>query len=290
MKTHTRLLVPIALLALGVVPVHAVMISDDFTNATLGTANVTGASTFTGDHAGGGWLAGWRAASSNTTVSASVLNTTPVNSGGNYFSGTILTAANSTTDRGGIGRSYDFSGNSLATTPFQVSFDFRVGSKSSNLNYDIFDTNTRSPNITSNISWQLEIVNGLWYVRNGATDTQIMNGATAFAFTVGTTYSISVGVDIASGKWSYSINDGSTTVSGSALGFRGTSTGYTSTDGTTGGRWLEVIASEASDVTSASSTTFSLDNVMISTIPEPSTYALLFGAATLGAVCIRRRR
>lgn len=283
MKTHHRLLAPIALLALGVVPLHAVVISDDFTNATPGTANVTGANTFTGDHAGSGWLAGWRAASSNTTVTAAVLNDPPVKSGGNYFSGTIATGANTALDRGGIGRPYDFTGSSLATTPFQVSFDFRVDSKSATLNYDIFDTNTRSPNLTSNISWQLEVVGTSWYVRNGATDTLI----SGMAFAAGTTYSISVGVDIASAKWSYSISDGSTTVSGSALSFRGA--GYTNTDGTTGGRWFEVIASEGSDSNGAS-TTFSLDNVMISTIPEPSTYALLFGVATLGAVCIWKRR
>jgi len=32
-----------------------------------------------------------------------------------------------------------------------------------------------------------------------------------------------------------------------------------------------------------------LDNVTVSAIPEPSTYALLFGAVTFGFVALRRR-
>jgi len=289
MKTHHCLLAPIVLLALAVLPVRAVVpITDDFTNATLGTANLGTNTSFNGDHSGSGWLSGWRSISTNATTSGQVLNTAPVNSSGKYFSSTIATSAVTSIDKGAVGRGYDFTGNSFASSVFTESFDFRVDTLVANLRYDIFDNQTRANAPGTVTSWQLEALNGLWYVRNGATDT-----STGLAYSAGTTYSISVTVDNTTAKWNYSIFDGTTTVSGTALSFRATTlANATVTDtGLSGARWLMVAASEIVDA-SATSTTFSLDNVIINSaaIPEPSTTALLFGAATLGAVCIWKRR
>ncbi|MFA6286645.1 MAG: PEP-CTERM sorting domain-containing protein [Opitutaceae bacterium] len=283
MKTH-RLLAPIALLVLVALPARAALpIVENFNSYTASPTDVTGIGSSPGfGGTGNGWLSGWRSSTSNTTVTAKVLDTTPLNSGGNYFSTTIATGATTSVDRGGIGRGYDFTGNSLATTAFNVNFDFRVDTLVANLRYDIFDTSARGFSPNSNTSWQLEAHDGFWFVRNGALDT-----STGMAFSAATTYSISIGVNTATSKWSYSIYDGSTTVSGTALNFRGNGTNTDTNPA--GARWFMVTAGEIADA-AAASTTFSLDNLVISTIPEPSTTALLFGAATLGAVCIWRRR
>jgi hypothetical protein len=286
MKTYRRL-APIALLALAALPLRAVTITEDFNSYTASSTDVSGIGGSPGfGGTGNGWLSGWRNSLSNTTGTAKVLNTTPVNSGGNYFSGTIATGATTSVDRGGIGRAYDFTANSLATTVFNVGFDFRVDTLDTNLRYDIFDNSIRGTGPSAGTtSWQLEALNGFWYVRDGTNDT-----STGMVFAAGTTYSISLAVNTATSSWTYSIYNGSTTVTGTAA-FRGVA-GGTATDtttGTVGARWLMVAATEQIDA-AASSTTFSLDNVVISAIPEPSTTALLFGAATLGAVCIRRRR
>jgi hypothetical protein len=284
MKISYRLLAPIALTALALVPVHAVTITEDFNSYTASSTDVTGIGGAPGfGGTGNGWLSGWRNSVSNTTVTAKVLDTTPVNSGGNYFSTTIATGATTSVDRGAIGRAYDFTGNSFATTAYNVNFDFRVDTANANLRYDIYDISNRASAPNGNTSWQLEVHDGFWFVRNGATDT-----STGMAFSAAITYSISLTVDSATSKWSYNIDNGSTTVSASALSFRGSGTAGTDTT-PAGARWLMVAASEITDA-AATSITFSLDNVSISTIPEPSTYALLLGAAAVGAVSLRRRR
>ena len=282
----------IALLCLTL-PAHAVTIVEDFNQYTASDTaissttltNVPGYGT-----TGGGWLQGWRSASSSgATTSVKVLNTTPLNSSGNYFFGTLTSNATTTgtKDSFGLCKAYDVTGNSLASaTAIYTNFDLRVDSTTTTMQLDIIDNQTRGTG-SVNGSWQIRTVNGFWSVVSGTSTVT----STGLAFAAGTTYSFAIVSNPTTFKWDYTISDGSTSVSGSGLDFRVSSFTVDSTTGSVGGRWFTVAASETTD-TASQSTTFSLDNISISTsaIPEPSTYAVLVGAASLGLVVIGRRR
>src|SRR5689334_5191342 len=121
MKTPIHLLVPLGLLTLTL-PARAFTASEDFSSyaapTTFSGANLAaaaGAGTAGTGAAGNGWLNGWRSASSTVSAGAQVINTSPVNSGGNYLSGTFTTnSSGSTADSIALGRAYDVTGGSLA--------------------------------------------------------------------------------------------------------------------------------------------------------------------------------
>ena len=280
----------LALLGLFAPSVRAVTIVEDFNQYTASDTPVTGLGAVPGyGTTGGGWLEGWRtAATSGATSSVKVLNASPVNSGGNYFSATLTSnATTGVTDAIGLGKAYDVAGNSLASaTAIYTNFDLRVDSITATMQLDIIDNAARG---TGNVngSWQIRAVNGAWYILNGGTVT-----STGMAFNAGTTYSIAIVSNPTTFKWDYTISNGSTSVSGTDKSFRVSSFVTDATAGSVGGRWFLATATETSDI-SSQSTTFSLDNISISTvspIPEPSTYALLLGAASLGLVLVARRQ
>jgi hypothetical protein len=272
---------------------RAVTITEDFGSYTASSTPVTGLTAAPGfGTTSGGWLSGWRqAATPGASASASVLNTSTVNSGGNYFSATL--SAQSTTggspaiDGIGLGKAYDVAGNSLASaSALFYNFDVRIDSLPSTMQLDILDNGARG---TGNIngSWQVRAVNGFWRVLSGGSVI-----TTTMAFSAGTTYSFSIVSNPATFKWDYTISDGSTSVSGTGINFRVSSFVTDTASGSVGGRWFLATASEITD-TAGQSATFSVDNISISTtspIPEPSTFALLVGAAALGLASRRRRR
>lgn len=294
MKTPVHLLVPLGLLTLTL-PARAFTASEDFssysTPTTFSGANLAGAAgagTAGTGAAGNGWLNGWRSASSTVTAGAQVINTSPVNSGGNYLSGTFTSNSTGTTaDSIALGRAYDVTGGSLAgETSLYINFDFRADSVPSTMRYDIFENLGRATGATS-ASFNFRTVGGFWNTIAGTGSTLT---ATTMAFNAGTTYSFAIVLNPVNATWSYSISDGTASVSASSLGFRVASFDTDATAGSAGGRWFEVVGTETTNVLSQT-TTFSLDNLSISTsaIPEPSACALLVGATVLGLVSLRRR-
>lgn len=287
-KLRALALPALALVALSSAA-QAVTITENFNSYTASETPVTGLAASPGfGTTTGGWLTGWRSASSTTAATARILDSSPFTGGGNYMSGTLT--ANSTTgalDRIALNKAYDVAGNSLASaTAIYTNFDLRVDSMPATMNLEILDNGARGTG-NINASWILRISNGFWSVFDGSTVT-----STGFAATAGTTYSVSIVSNPVTFKWDYTISNGSTSVSGTSLDFRTSSFVTDNTAGSEGGRWFLVTASETTDI-AGQSTTFSIDNIVISTtapIPEPSTFALLGGVVALGAAATRRRR
>lgn len=280
------------LLGLSSVSVQAVTFTENFNSYTASSTPVTGLTAAPGfGGATGGWLTGWRSASSwATPASARVLDTNPVRSGGNYFAGTFTAnSATGTADSIALNRAYDVTGNSLATvTALYYNFDLRIDSfNAATMSFDLSDNAGRSTLGNSGSSWEIRSVNGFWNVFNSSTPTP-----TTMAVTADTTYSFSIVMNPVTKKWDYSIGNGSSSVSGSALNFRGSAFATDNTSGSVGGRWFTIGAFETTD-TASQAATFSIDNISISTtspIPEPSAFALLGGAVALAAAATRRRR
>lgn len=293
------LIATLSVAALTTTTALAFTASEDFgsytapTTLTSGLGTTSGAGTAGTGASGNGWLTGWRsAATSGSSATAGVINTTPVNSGGNYFSATLTSSATTgALDSVSVGRAYDATGGSLASaTSLSMSFDFRVDSiTTSRTSYDIFDNKTRSSGASStNTSFQFRAVNGVWNYFDGSSSTPI---ATSLAFTQGVTYSFNVTLNPVSATYSFVISDGTNSASGNSLGFRASSFATDTNPDSSGGRWLTVAGFENSD-NASQSTSFSLDNIAITTaaIPEPSSAALLIGAASLALVATRKRR
>ncbi|MFA6961665.1 MAG: PEP-CTERM sorting domain-containing protein [Opitutaceae bacterium] len=289
----------ITLLGLVALPLSAVTITGDFSDYTAPSSEGPALTTAAGFAPPGGnstgWLNGWRSAGhsggAGATVTAQVLDTSPINSGGNYLSGvfTANSVASGTKDGFSLTRAYDVAGNSLASaTALYVNYDLRVDSINvSTMNINLFDANVRSTTGSSTVSsWQIVVQNGVWRAYNGGTLTTL----SGLSFNAGVTYSVAIVANPTTFKWDFTISDGLSSVSGTNFGFRANNF---STDSTTGdGRWIGFGAVESTDIASQSAT-FSLDNIYIGTtaaIPEPSSYALLFGAASLGLMLIGKRR
>lgn len=292
MKTHPHTLAALCLLVLAAaIPVHAFNASEDFSSYTPPvTFNTTSLSTTPGagtagtGATGNGWLTGWRTASSNVTATGVVTNATQINGGANYLAATITASSSNTSlNNGSFGRAYDAAGGGLATAPaVNIQFDFRVDSVPSTMRFDLFENRTRDTGASS-ATYNFRTSGGFWNYFNGASSV-----ATTLAFTAGTVYTFNITLNPVASTYSFTLSDGTTSVSASAIAFR--TAGFTS-DATeaVGGRWLLFNSSETADVASQS-TTFSLDNISVSAVPEPSAFAALAGLATLGLVTSSRRR
>ncbi|RRJ99001.1 PEP-CTERM sorting domain-containing protein [Opitutaceae bacterium TAV4] len=290
----TTALLALALFAAAQHPARATIIADDFSAYTVGT-QVT--SQVQPGGVGNGWLSGWRISSGSLASggNVSVISaTTPFDSGGNYMSSTIKTAAGNTSSGGGFGRAYDAQTISTnGTNAFEISFDFRAdlasGDLPDNLRYNIFDGQTRASFYDSKCTWILSAYDGKWHVSNGSTANFV---ATTLTFAANTTYSITIKEDPAAKTWTLSITDGTNSATNTNLGFCATT--WATDASTANARWLNFAATEI--IPSGSTTTtgltgvFSVDNVSISTVPEPATLALLFGAAVAAIASLRRLR
>ncbi|MFH1500265.1 MAG: hypothetical protein ABII82_20865 [Verrucomicrobiota bacterium] len=299
MKAPTQHIAVSALLLIASLPAaRAFTAAEDFSAYTAPTAftntallNSAGAGTAGTGADGNGWLNGWRTSTSTGLAqTVGVQNTTPVNSGGNYLSATILTKSTSgdtIKDSTSVARAYDAAGGDLATaTALNISFDFRVDSiDAANMRYDLFENLNRATGATST-SFNFRTSSGVWNYFDGANFV-----ATTMTFEAGTTYAFSIDLDPVNSTYTFTLGNGTTSVSSvSAAAFRTTGFGTDTSTGSDGGRWLTFNANETTNVL-GQTTSFSVDNILIttSTIPEPSAAALVMGLTTLGLVSVRRR-
>lgn len=281
-----RLASAAALLLLAIPALRAALpITENFSSYSVGSVPSSGTNSYLADPGFGGtvtdaWVSGWRSAASNVTPRGSVSSASPLNGGGNYFSTTLEASTSSTAlNYGAVGRAYAATANGLTTTAHTLSFDFRFDALPSTMKFDIFDASGRSNSPGTGTAWQLTNNGGVWSYWNGST-----NVATSMSVVIGTTYSIAINVNPVANTYGFSIGNGVTSVSAADLGFR--TSGF-ATDGN-GGRWLEFGAYELSDV-AGQTAGYSIDNITISSVPEPSAFALLAGLSMLGFTARRRR-
>jgi hypothetical protein len=264
MHPRHRFLSSLPLLLAAALPARGLPITEDFNSYPAGTditRDLTANGGF-GQGTDGLWLAGWRSANSNVTISAVITNTKPLSkSSANYFSGTIATnAAYTSLDSGAFGRPYDITTNSLAKEPFKVSFDFRADSASEKFRFDIYDNKGRAPN-ANGASWQLIARNGLWHVRSGRTEIP-----TLLPFANGVHYAVSIKVDPVNFKWSVVIDSGTAQATLDGLDFRQPVFSGDNNMPAEGGRWFMIAASETTE-TGTDMATFAIDNISITTAP-----------------------
>ncbi|CAM2978727.1 PEP-CTERM sorting domain-containing protein [Rariglobus hedericola] len=293
---HPSSLTAFGLLVLAAaVPARAFSAAEDFSSYSAPTTftnaaviSTAGAGTAGTGASGNGWLTGWRSSTSTGLAqTVGVNNSSPVNSGGNYLTANIVTKSDGADvgkDATSIARAYDVVGGGLAaSSAVTVSFDFRVDAiDTANMRYDLFDNSTRGTGATS-ASYNFRTSNGVWGYFNGITLVE-----TTMAFTAGTTYSFSIVLNPIASTYTFSLGNGVTSVSGTSAAFRNSGFATDAATGSVGGRWLTFNANETTNVL-GQTTTFSVDNISISAVPEPSTYALFSGAAFLGTAALRRR-
>jgi len=225
--------------------------------------------------AGDGWSGAW-VENSSTDISATVINTSPLNGGGNYLSVTNNDTGTSTSGDC-VGRRYTDFGSVVLTAPHTISFDFRLDTPTSQIlgsGDQLIFVNARGTVLGGDNGygiWTVPVSGALkWGWRNGN------NGVTSTMDVVtGTVYHFTIDLDPAAHKYEVTISNGTTSVSSGLVGYRNTS--YT---------YLDYIDFFSKDVNLPSDPiTFSLDNLRI--VPEPATAALLACAAAAGL--LRRR-
>lgn len=238
--------------------------------------------------AGSGWAGAWTL-TSNAGVSraASVANTSPLASGyRNYLETVVTNNGTSTGARAGtLYRQIDSSSVDLASV-FTVSFDFRSpDAANANGPFSIIQSSASALGRTAANTWSVYLKSdGYWYALNGnkagaGTESQLL------AYTANTTYHFSVTVDATTQSYSVSasaIGGGSATLNN--LGFR--------TSDTSAGAFLNFVATSSSTSTDGSDkviNTFAIDNIVVTAIPEPSSFALMAGFGGLAFVMLRRR-
>lgn len=278
-----------SLLAIASVASQATtLITDDLNSYAVGNSVTTG-QTHLGS-IGQGWLSPWRASSGNAnSVKSTITNTDSLSSGENYFSTTIITSAGKTQQAGSGGslsRAYDATSiSSSGTTAFGVSFDFRADSFDNNMRFNLADAKNRGAFYDSTATWVLSAYDGYWHISNGTQFT-----STGLPFAAGITYSISINENPMTRMWDVTISSSSGSVQLNNLSFRTTSWA-TATD-PENGRWLTFSSSEIINASETSigdlQASFSVDNIVISSIPEPATTALFIGFLLFGLAAFRR--
>jgi hypothetical protein len=216
-----------------------------------------------------------------------VLNTAPINGGGNY-----LNVTTTTLNDNAVGR--QFNGLTPSLTPVSFSFDLRidslVGWDNANDYLTVHANNSLSTyNVSAASSFIIRAFGASpaagknaneWLFYNGASNAGGYSAAnflnSGMTITAGTTYSFTIINDPATKKYNASIFDGVNTVSASDLG------------------WRSSVASTALALNqrvgnSGDSLTYSLDNILIQEAPEPTSISLaLLGGLSL--IALRRRQ
>lgn len=295
LQKTSKLLTPVlGALALGICSANAAVSTLTFSNGT-GTGSFD---QYTGT-AGSGWAGAWGTNIWNSGSfaaaggSATVINTTPINGGGNYLSVTGVNAAAGSITYG-VNRQWSSAGFDFSSG-VQFEFDLRV------LNIQISGSNQqigiRASNVAENVaataapsgntSWALASSGSGWSVWNGTAFTDLkLNG------TGGGT-----GVISANSNWHFTITTTAAdtyTASvfnlaspGNVYSFSGLTLGNKSDAGLTVLNFLD-------NVTTGKTGGFAIDNISVtslaSPVPEPSSFALIAGAAGLGFGALRRRR
>jgi hypothetical protein len=223
---------------------------------------------------GDGWLSGWTT-SGGSAPAGTVVNTTPlVSGGGNYLSSSVANIGASASS-GLVFRKFD---SSLTTSPsYTVSFNFRLDTALAGAQvFNIFAANTASlggPSAADlwEISVQANSNGGKWKIGSNATTMLATQGLT-YAFTL----TITPGVG-----YTASIFNGTTTYTTPSIAFRtGSSTG-------------DYLYFGATSVAASTTVGYSIDSIVISSIPEPADIATIFASVSLLAAMggiVRRRR
>ena len=259
--------------------------------STLGFTGGTGTASFdqyTGI-AGGGWNGAW--GSSGTASTVAVSSTTPIGSGGNYLS--VINT--NTTGDSPIYRQFDSTLGQSVTAAYQVSYSLRLDTLGNfnNVNdYISLSDSATSGGTSTTSSFFIRAFGavsgtanaGVWAFYNGPQNGGGYNSNlwinSSMALTAGTTYSFTINIDPTTKTYSVSIFDGSTTATATGLGFRSNSF--------SGGSYLN-FTTRNDAATTSDTIAYSLDNISVSAIPEPSTYAALAGLGVLGFAGYRRR-
>ena len=247
--------------------------------------------------AGNGWSTPWSSATdgtaAGTTFNSSIIDTNPLNGGGNYLS-TTLTGVAAGGSKGAVWRRYDSSAVDTAqihTVSFSIRLDSNWASLTNAADYiQAFDrgSSTSNSDFGNPATWLIRafgekptgtnsVVAGNWMLYNGNKAGSGYNAAnfidSGVTLVSGNVYDFVISIDPANLEYRVSINGGEFS---EALGFRSDATpGTLHFGGQVTGASAEV----------PKTLTFSVDSIAV--IPEPSV-AVLVLPALLGC-CIRRR-
>lgn len=240
--------------------------------------------------AGGGWMGAWGSPAGNTPT-ATVTNTSPINGSGNYLSVNPNGAGD-----GAIGRAFDgmgLNGGVDATLPVTISFDLRIDSLANwdaNGDYISLHSSSGNYNVSGSSSFIIRAYgaspsagqNGTeWLLYNGAGDGGAFSTAnfvnSGMTLAAGTTYHFEITSFASTEMYNVSISNGSTSVNFTNLGWRANAAAGLQTN----------LAFNNRESSAGDAFGYSLDNINISGVPEPSV-ALLGGLGVIGL--LRRRR
>lgn len=250
-------------------------------NFTGGTGTTNASHQFEGT-AGEGWNGGWVTSTTNATMTPTVTNTNPIYGTDNYLHVNI-DAGTSSSRRSSLRR--DFNSSTLGSSSYKISFTLRMddltGYSSSGDYFGIFASPFNNPTATAaaNQTWGMYAQgDGNITLSSGPGDggTPITVN-TGIALATGKTYTFDITVNPGTNTWVAKISDGTTSFTSEALGFR--------TNGNDGHiLHVNTLMSGSTD-----DWTYSLSGVTITTVPEPSSVALLGAGAVCAALLGRRR-
>ncbi len=274
-----KALAGILCLTLGVASAHAAVLTLDFANGN-GTTSVD---QYTGT-AGSGWNTAWTTAAGSgvTSSTSTVVNTTPLYTGGGNYLSTSFTVSGTTSTANQwvrVSRQVNSSAISL-TSPVSYSFTLRPDSAVQNTSetFTIFNATAATPNTGGSDTWKITADGGGWNIYNGSTIVAVGKvGATNLA---GTDYQFTINSDPSTKTWTttiYNITNNSTYNSGT-LSWRNTAA-------TSENTFLNFVSQ--SGATSSQTFGYSLDNIVV--VPEPSVGSLT-ALAGLSFLLLKRYR
>jgi len=211
--------------------------------------------------AGAGWLTAWTLNTSGGTASATVNSLSPLSGGGNYLSYSHSYTSTSVIAYAGVYRQHDTAVVDL-TQPLVYTIDYRVDyAAATDFQYVILSS-TVAANATSS--------NDTWYIKSTLTNGWQVGGTnTGISVVVGDVYRFTITVNPSSKNYIATVADltAGTSYTTTTIAFRNTTA---ASDGSYLCFGIRDDAYNASDTFG-----FSIDNISITSIPEPSTIAYL---------------
>ncbi|CAN5780231.1 hypothetical protein BH09VER1_BH09VER1_17660 [soil metagenome] len=176
---------------------------------------------------GGGWLSIWGMISNVASVSPTVVNTTPLSTGGGNYLAVTMLSTTSSSSAGGVYRTLDTppSGVDL-TQPHQISFDFRPETVNTAARFVLYSRITAPWHTTdSSDTWSIQGTSTGWKYNNGdGVGGATLTNTTFTSLIANRTYHFTINVYPATKTWSFKISDGTTTYTSPTAGFRVNST------------------------------------------------------------------